>query len=53
MLAIIAAVLFFVAAVLSGVAAHTNDWTAPITLLCFGLGFLALHVSGVSLTRKQ
>jgi hypothetical protein len=48
MLAVIACVLFAVAGILSGSGAHVSSpWFAPLTLVCFGLAFLALHLSGV------
>lgn len=47
MFAVIAAVLFGVAAILSGSGSHTSAWLAPMTLLLFGLASLALHAAGV------
>lgn len=39
---VVAFVLFLVAGILNGLHAHTNDWFAPFTLVCFGLAALAL-----------
>jgi hypothetical protein len=46
MLAIIATVLFALAAIIEGSATHTSAWLSPLTLLCVGLACLALHLSG-------
>lgn len=52
MLAVIATVLFGVAFVLNGSGAHTNAWLSPLSLALAGLACLALHLSGVTWTRR-
>jgi hypothetical protein len=52
MLAIIAAVLFAVGYVLDGAGDHTNTWLSPGALVLAGLALLALHLSGVTWTRR-
>lgn len=47
MFAIVAVVLFALAGILSGSGTHpSSPWFAPLTLVCFGLAFLALHLCG-------
>lgn len=44
------AILAFVAAtlgfLLNGLAAHTNAWFSPTSLILLSLAFLALHIAG-------
>ncbi|WP_198944124.1 hypothetical protein [Streptomyces sp. CB03234] len=47
MLAIAAAVLFFVAFVINAGDIVTNDVFSPTNLMLIGLGLLALHVAGI------
>lgn len=43
MFAVIAAVLFALAGIISGSGTHVSSaWFAPMTLVCFGLFFVAL-----------
>lgn len=43
MLAVIAAVLFALAGIISGSGTHVSSaWFSPMTLVCFGLFFVAL-----------
>jgi hypothetical protein len=51
-LAVLAAVLFGVGFVLSGSGDHTDTWFSPISLLLAGLACLALHLSGVTWSRR-
>ncbi len=57
MLAIIAAVVFFIAFLLKVTGTATDDVFAPLSLLLLGLACLALHIAGIgtgwSFTRRR
>jgi len=52
MLAIIAAVLAAVGYILAGSGSHVNPWFSPLALGLAALALLALHLSGVTWSRK-
>lgn len=52
MLAIIAAVLAAVGYILNGAGGNTSPWLSPLGLGLAALALLALHLSGVSWTRR-